>query len=94
MILELHIWKAKPGHKEDLIALGKAEGQRMGIPCRVYTSLTHPGNMIIFEYQFASLAEQAKFWAQWRAEPEAQEFLRRLDELAEKEHRKELYQVL
>ncbi len=94
MILELQLWKAKPGHKEALIALGKAECQRIGITNRIYTSLTHPGNVVIFEYQFNDLGEQTNFWARWRAEPQAQEYLQRLGELVEREHRNELYQVL
>jgi hypothetical protein len=77
-----------------VIALGKAEGVRLGIPLRVYTPITHPGNLVMFEYQFADLAEQARFWAAYNADPEALAFQAQLRALVEREHRKELYQVL
>ncbi|MFH1086616.1 MAG: hypothetical protein V1772_12755 [Chloroflexota bacterium] len=94
MILEQQIWKAKRGRKDDLAALGKAEGERMGIPYRIYTPITHPGNIVILEFQFADLAEHARFWAKWRIEPEAEAFLRQLGDLVESQHRNELYRVL
>ena len=94
MILEQQIWKAKARHREDVAALGKAEGERMGIPYRIYTPITHPSTIVIFEFQFDDLAEHARFWARWRTEPEAQEFLKRLGELVEREHHNELYKVL
>ena len=94
MILEQQIWKAKAGHRDDLAALGKVLGERMGVPYRVYTPLTHPSTLVMFEFQFEDLAQQTKLWAKWNAEPEMQELQRQLHELVEKEHRNELYRVL
>jgi len=94
MILEQHLWKAKRGQKDSVVALAKAELERRGIPFRVYTSLTHPGNIVIWELQFQDMAENAKCWARWNAEPQAQEFQKQLHELTEIQHHTELYQVL
>jgi hypothetical protein len=94
MILEQQFWKAKAGRKDDLAALGKALGQRMCVPYRIYTPLTHPSTIVVFEFQFDDLAQHGTLWAKWNAQPEAQEFQRQLRELVEKEHRNELHKVL
>jgi hypothetical protein len=94
MILEQQIWKAKVGRKDDLVALGKALAARTGIACRISTPLTHPSTVVVFEFPFEDLAQQARFWARWNAEPEVQRLLQRLRDLVEKEHRNELFKVL
>jgi hypothetical protein len=94
VILEQLIWKARKGRRDDLVALGKAECERRGVPYRIYTPITHPGNVVIFEFQFEDMAEHAKSWARWNTEPEAQEFVKQLRELVELEHHTELYKVL
>ena len=93
MILEQQIWKAKMRCRDDLAALCKTEGERMGIPYRVYTPITHPSNLVILELQFADLAERARHWADWATQPEAQAYQQQLRELVEPEHRNELYKV-
>jgi len=94
MILEQLIWKAKKGRKDEVAALCKAECERRGVPYRIYTPITHPGQILILEFQFEDMAEQARSWAGWDADPQAQAFVKQLRELVEPEHRRELYKVL
>ena len=94
MILEQQIWKAKRRRRDKVVALAKAECARMGIPYRIYTPMTHPGEIVIIEFQFEDLSEHARFWDTWRAQPETQEYQKRLSELVETQHHNELYRVL
>jgi len=95
MILEQIIVKAKKGCKSEVVALGKAEGKRMGNPYqRAYAPMTGPANIVIFEFLYEDMAERDKFWDKSHAEPEHIEFGKRLSELTENEQRNELYTIL
>jgi hypothetical protein len=95
MILEQRIFKAKMGCRDQVVALGKAEGKRMGDPYqRAYAPMTGPSYIVIFEFLHEDMAELNKYWAKWSAVPEAIEFEKRLAELIENEERYELYTIL
>lgn len=94
MILEQQIWKAKRGRRDEVVALARAAFARMGEPCRLLMPITHPGDLVILEFEHKDLGAHAQFWAAWNADPGYQAYQQELKALVEPEHRTELYQVL
>ena len=94
MILERHIFKAKLGRLDELVALGRRECEATGIPYRIYTPLFGPANIVVREFQFENLAKCEEFLKKWSARPETPAFIAKLNALIENETRSELCQVL
>jgi hypothetical protein len=94
MILERRIFKAKLGCLSELVALARPQCEATGIPYRIYTPLSGPANIVVFEFQFENLAKEEKFWAEQRAKPDVAAYVAKRNALLENETSIEFCTVL
>jgi hypothetical protein len=80
MIVQVIVWGIKPGHENEVVELCVAEGQRPGWKpkFRMLTPSVSPGNCVVAETEFESLAEMEAHWQWWHALPTSPEFGRKL----------------
>jgi len=85
MIVNRRTIVAKPGDMEDLVAMMKAEWERLNVPItfRVYTPSIAPFDFVAAEWEFGSLEDYEKFWTDWFARPETAEFMEKWYKLTE-----------
>ncbi len=85
MIVNRRTFVAKRGCMEDLVAMMKAEQERLNIPStfRVYTPRIAPFDFVAMELEFGSLEDYEKFWTDWEARPETVEFMEKFNKLTE-----------
>ena len=85
MIVNRRTIVAKPGDMEDLVAMMKAEWERLNVPItfRVYTPRIAPFDFVAIELEFGSLEDYEKFWTDWNGRPETVEFMEKLNKLTE-----------
>lgn len=75
--------KHRPGAMEELAALVKSECEKEGLSSRVYTPQKAPHDTLVIEWEFESLAESEKYWAEWWAKPETAAFVEKWYALTE-----------
>jgi len=85
MIVNRRTFVVKRGCMQDLVAMVKAEQERLNVAnaFRLYTPNIAPFDSVAAEWEFESLQEYDKFWADWRAGPETAEFMKKWYELTE-----------
>lgn len=85
MIVNRSTFVAKRGCMEDLVALMKAEQERLNVSItfRVYTPSIAPSDFVAAEWEFGSLEDYEKFWTDWFARPETAEFMEKWYKLTE-----------
>jgi len=85
MIVNRRTFVVKRGCEEDLVALFRAERERLNIPItfRVYTPIIAPFDFVAAEWEFGSLEDYDKFWTDWSARPETAEFMEKWYKLTE-----------
>jgi hypothetical protein len=89
MIVNRRTFYVKQGRMQELIELIKAEGQaekeRGGYlgSLRIYTPNIAPFGVVVVDWQYESLAEHEKGWAEWAARPTTAAFMQKWMELTE-----------
>jgi hypothetical protein len=87
-------FRVKTGHMDEALEMIKGEIAKGGAPSRVYQSYISPGNVIIQDLEFESLAELQAFWAEWFSKPETAEFVQKWDQLVESTVTNEVWQIV
>lgn len=87
-IVDRRVFEVVRGHVEEALALAIAENLR-AFPgrSRVYLTETGAVGRIVFEWEYASLAECEQAWTEWRNDPEDAAFLKRWKVLTEQSAR-------
>ena len=87
---------SKVGHRGDLQAVLKewVEWINHPHPVRIYTPNIAPGNAVVIETEFESLAEMESTFAEWFANPEYLEFNRKFEELRDGSITQEVWNLL
>jgi hypothetical protein len=83
MLVNRRTFVVKRGHMDEVVALIQAEMKRTNDKSRIYVSETGSFDTIAGEWEFESLAEYEKGWAEYFATPEATTFLQKWNELTE-----------
>ena len=85
MIVERGTFNVKRGGMEGVVALVLAEIEKSGPPnTRVFTPNKGPRDVLAIEWEFESLAECEKFWADWLAKPETPAFMEKWNDAVER----------
>ena len=66
---------------EEVVALAKAERERMDGTWRIYVSDIGPHDTIAFEFEFENLEAYERGWSEWAATPEAAAFMEKWNDL-------------
>jgi hypothetical protein len=95
MIVNRRTFLVKQGCMDDLVALMKAEAERINIavPFRIYTPYIAPFDFVAAEWEFGSLADYNKFWTEWFARPETAEFMEKWNKLTERGGTNEIWDL-
>ncbi len=85
MLVNRRTFIAKRGRMEEVVALVKAEIERVSHPHarRLYIPSIGPLDVIAHEVEFESLEEYERFWAEWFASPEGAAFNEKWSDLTE-----------
>lgn len=85
MIVNRRVFVVKRGAMEDLVAMMKAEADRinLSVTFRLYTPKIAPFDRVVAEYEFESLQDYEQFWTDWSARPETAEFMEEWFKLTE-----------
>ncbi len=84
MIVQRFTWKVKTGYLDKFIELLKAESVKdPQLTWRIYTPNIGEYDAVAEEFEFENLAVLEKFWAEWSAKPETEEFVQKYDECRE-----------
>ena len=83
MIVNRRTFNVKPGQMDEIMALVRAETERIGMPpiTRAYRPYIGPFDLLAVEWEFESLAQCDEFWTEWFAAPEADAFMSKFNEL-------------
>jgi hypothetical protein len=87
-IVERFIWKIKIGCVDEFLEMAMAERERFGQSgdhgtYRLYSARYGPIDTVVGEWVFEDEEQQKKAWAEWSPQPEAQEWIRKANELIE-----------
>jgi len=93
MIVERSTVKVKQGCMEELVALAKSEGEKEGWSCRIYSPNKAPRDTLVVEWEFESLAESEKYWAEWWAKPETAALMEKWYALTERGGNEEIWNL-
>jgi hypothetical protein len=99
MLVNRRTIRVKPGRTEELVALVKAEQvvdtERASVisTLRVYTPIFGQFDQVIFEWDYKSLADYEKQWAEWEAQPTTAGFMSKWLELVEPGMTNEMWTV-
>jgi len=83
MIVQRHVFKAKWGCGEKLVALLTEEWEKRGLCYRIYTPITGPWPTVVVEGEFQSQDEREKFWAELSARPDIPAYVDKMGEVVE-----------
>ena len=77
MLINRMTFNVKRGHRDEVAALLKAATEQSGYTraFRIYTPETGSFEIVAVEWEYESLEEYGRFWAEWNATPEAAAFL-------------------
>ena len=94
MLVNRRTFKIKRGCSGEAVELVKAEAKRHVAPhaFRLYVPRFGPFDVLILEWEFESLEEHERFWAEWRA-PEAATFLEKWFTLTEAGETNEIWDL-
>jgi hypothetical protein len=94
MLVERWTWKAKQGHRRELIELIKAWVERNGFTPRVSSVVYGAWDTVSSDLEFETIEDRQKFWEafDW-SQPEVAEFLKTLQNLIESETTCELLRL-
>lgn len=93
MFINRITYKVKPGAMDEVVKLSKAEIERTGSKATVYTPYFGTNDVVVFDFKFESLEAYQKFWNEWFASPEADEFMKKFNTLVESGGSNELWYV-
>jgi hypothetical protein len=93
MFINRITYKVTPGAIDEVVKLSKAEIERTGSKATVYTPYFGPNDVVVFDFEFESLEAYRKFWNEWFASPEADEFMKKFNTLVESGGSNELWYV-
>ena len=79
MIVNRRTFKVKNGKERKLVEMMKAERERLNWPIthRIYTTNLSPFSVVVAEWEFEDLVAYEKFWADWFALPETEDFMKK-----------------
>ena len=88
MIVNRWVWTAVPGRRDEFAELLKAEVERSSRnPTRIYVPDIGPRyNTVVMEIDCEDLRDYEQGWAEWFADPEAAEWMRRTEGLVSDFH--------
>ena len=85
MIVQRWMFNVKQGRMEEAVAVILVEIEKSCPPnTRVFTSHIGHRDVLDVDFEFESLAELEKFWAEWQARPETPAFGGKWDDLTER----------
>jgi hypothetical protein len=93
MFINRITYKVKPGSIVEVVKLSKAEIERTRSKATVYTAYFGPNDVVVFDFEFESLEAYQKFWNEWFASPEGDEFMKKFNTLVESGGSNELWCV-
>jgi hypothetical protein len=93
MFINRITYNIKPGAIEEVVKLSKAEIERTESKATVYTAYFGPNDVVVFDFKFESLEANRKFWNDWFASPESDEFMKKFNTLLESGGSNELWNV-
>jgi len=94
MIVNRRTFVAKRGCLKEAVALNLAEMERTNSTARVYVSETGLFDTIAIEFEFESLEEYEKSWAEYFSSPEASPFLKKWTEITETGGTNEIWRLV
>jgi hypothetical protein len=86
-------YKVKRGAIAEMVKLSKVEIERTRSKATVYTAYFGPRDVVVFDFEFESLEAYQKFWNEWVASPEGDEFMKKFNTLLESGGSNELWYV-
>ena len=96
MIVNRWVWTVKRGCQNDFVELLKAEAERCARHAvRIYVPSIGPCRALIaLEYEYEDLQDYEEFWAEWLADPEAAQFMRKAGELHTEQVHQEIWSLV
>ena len=93
MLVNRRTFIVKGDRRRELVDLMKAEQEGLDLPIvfRVYTPVFGPFNTVCAEWEWESLDQYNKFWADWYARPETAAFMKKWSALIELGGKNELW---
>ena len=83
MIVDRRTFVVKKGRMDEAVALAAEERSRIDGTYRIYRPTIGPIDVVAFEFEGGSLADNERGWVEWSATPEAAEFIKKWNELTE-----------
>jgi hypothetical protein len=93
MFINRITFKVKPGVMDEVVKLSKAEIERTGSKATVYTPYFGPNDVVVFDFEFESIEASEKYWDEWFASPEGDQFMKKFNTLVESGGSNELWNV-
>jgi NIPSNAP len=93
MFINRITYKVKPGATDEVVKLSKAEIERTGSKAKVYTPYYGSIYVVVFDFEFESIESCGKFWDEWFASPEGDQFMKKFNTLVESGGSNELWNV-
>ncbi|MEZ4869381.1 MAG: hypothetical protein R3C14_49115 [Caldilineaceae bacterium] len=99
MFIDRRVFRLKPGHMPEVLALVKANHNQTlqhhsNFKARYMVGLVAGFDMLVFESEWNNLAEWEQFWPAWAAHPESGLFLQRWAELLDDGGDHQLWRVV
>jgi hypothetical protein len=96
MIVNRRTFIVKTGHMDQLLALVKAAKEQFSTSAhawRTYAPQIGPFDVVAIEWEYESLEEYEKDWAEWGATPESAAFMDKWNQLTESGGSNEIWRL-
>jgi hypothetical protein len=97
MIVNRRTFIVKAGYMDQLLALMKAAKEQFSTSAhawRSYAPEIGPIDVVAFEWEYGSLEEYEKDWAEWGATPESAAFMEKWNQLTESGGSNEIWRLV
>ena len=97
MIVNRRTFTVKVGHMDQLLALMKEAKEQFSGSTRAwrnYAPEISPCDVVAFEWEYESLEEYERDWAEWGATPETAAFMEKWNQLTESGGNNEIWRLV